>query len=216
MLYEIIKRGVDIAAGITGILVFGVPMVIIAIVSRIESPGPVIFSQTRVGRGGRHFKMYKFASMITRTEEEEKEFLEKWQKENPELWAKYKANNFKLEDDPRITRVGRFIRKSSLDELPQFLNVLRGEMSLVGPRAYKPDELKHHRGEDLNSREDVDALLTAKPGITGLWQVSGRSKIDFGDRVKLDAGYARRRSLQEDVKIILKTPLVVFKGGGAY
>lgn len=216
MLYEAIKRAIDIAAGITGILVFGIPMLVIAIANKLDSKGPAIFIQTRVGRGGRHFKMYKFASMITRTEEEEKEFLETWKEENPKLWAKYKANNFKLEDDPRITRVGKFVRKTSLDELPQFFNVLKGEMSLVGPRAYKPDELEHHRGEDLSSREDVDDLLTAKPGITGLWQVSGRSKIDFADRVKLDAGYARRRSLLEDIRIILKTPLVVFKGGGAY
>lgn len=214
--YAIAKRSIDVVAGVIGILVFGVPMLIAYVALKAEHPGPAVFVQKRVGREGKLFRMYKFASMITRTEEEEKEFFKKWQKENPELWERYKASNFKLENDPRITKLGKFIRRTSIDELPQFFNILKGEMSLVGPRAYKPDELKSYETGHPEVQKDVKVLTTVKPGLTGLWQVSGRSEVDFRDRVKLDAEYARRKSLLEDIKIIFKTPIAVFKKDGAY
>ena len=123
--YAIAKRSIDVVAGVIGILVFGVPMLIAYVALKAEHPGPAVFVQKRVGREGKLFRMYKFASMITRTEEEEKEFFKKWQKENPELWERYKASNFKLENDPRITKLGKFIRRTSIDELPQFFNILK-------------------------------------------------------------------------------------------
>ncbi len=214
--YAIVKRFMDIAVGIVGILVFGVPITIIYIALKFEHPGPALFIRERVGKDGKLFRMYKFASMITRTEEEDKEFIEKWKREDPELWEKYKANNFKLEDDPRVTRLGRFIRKYSLDEVPQFFNVLKGEMSFVGPRAYLPDELEDYVREHPEAKKDIELILTIKPGITGLWQVSGRSETSFSERIKLDVGYAGRKSILEDIRIILKTPIAVFNGKGAY
>ncbi|MEX2053406.1 MAG: sugar transferase, partial [Patescibacteria group bacterium] len=152
------------------------------------------------------------------TDEEEREFFIRLEKKDPRRVAIYKKNNFKFHDgeDPRITKVGRFIRRYSVDELPQFFNVLKGEMSLVGPRAYKPDELEYKLKEYPESKKDVETLLKVKPGITGVWQVSGRSELDFPQRAHLDAGYARRRSLVEDFKIILKTPWAMIAGKGAY
>jgi exopolysaccharide production protein ExoY len=205
--YTIVKRSVDILGALVGIVVFSPAFVFSAIAIGLDSPGPVIFIQTRVGRGGKRFGMYKFRSMLRNAEE----ILEK----DPELMARYKAGSFKLEDDPRITRVGRFMRKRSIDEVPQLFNILRGEMSLVGPRALKPDELEEQRKKFPDAAEDVALALTVKPGLTGLWQVSGRSDVAFRERVKLDAEYARRRSLWEDIKILVKTPWVVLKGKGA-
>ena len=216
MVYRIIKRLIDIVAGITGILVFGILMAAVYVALKLENSGPAVFVRVRLGRGGKRFRMYKFASMITRTEEEDKKFIERWKKEDPELWEKYKTNNFKLEDDPRITKLGKVIRKYSLDELLQFFNVLKGEMSLVGPRAYFPEELEEYVREHPRAKKDVDLILTVKPGITGVWQVSGRSNTSFENRIKIDVGYASRKSFLEDISIILKTPLAVFKGKGAY
>ena len=208
MSYERAKRAVDILGALAGLVVFSPIFLITALAVRFDSPGPLIFTQKRVGKGGKVFGMYKFKSMVNNAEE----LLQK----DPKLLEQYKKGSYKLEDDPRVTKVGRILRKTSMDELPQFLNILRGEMSLVGPRAFKPDELEEQQRKLPESRENVSAVLTAKPGLTGLWQVSGRSGIDFAERVKLDAEYARRRSLLEDIKIILKTPLVVIKGKGAY
>ena len=216
MFYRVVKRLMDIAAGILGILIFSIPMAVVYTALKLENPGPSVFVRVRLGRGGKRFRMYKFASMITRTEEEDKKFIERWKKEDPELWEKYKTNNFKLEDDPRITKLGKVIRKYSLDELPQFFNVLKGEMSLVGPRAYFPEELEEYVREHPRAKKNVDLILTVKPGITGVWQVSGRSNTSFENRIKIDVGYASRKSLLEDISIILKTPLAVFKGKGAY
>jgi len=214
--YQAVKRLIDIAAGILGIIVFGIPMVVVYTALKLENTGPSVFVRVRLGRGGKRFRMYKFASMITRTEEEDKKFIERWKKEDPELWEKYKINNFKLEDDPRITKLGKIIRKYSLDELPQFFNVLQGEMSLVGPRAYFPEEVEEYLREHPEAKKNVELILSVKPGITGVWQVSGRSNTSFEDRIKIDVGYASRKSLLEDLQILLKTPPAVFKGKGAY
>jgi len=215
--YAALKRLLDIASAVVGIVVFSIPMIVVYVINRLEAPGPAVFVQTRVGRDGKSFKMYKFASMITRTEEQERKFLKKLAREKPTLWERYKRNNFKtLEDDPRLTAFGKFLRKSSLDEVPQFFNVLRGEMSLVGPRAYKPDELKSYATEHPEFKGDIKNLLTVKPGITGPWQVSGRSNLPLSDRLKMDSSYAKRKSLLEDVKIIFKTPMTVLRRDGAY
>lgn len=211
-IYDFTKRFIDITGSVVGIVIFGIPMVLIALLIKTNSRGPAIFAQVRVGKGGGLFKMYKFRSMVDRAEE----VLKKWEKENPKLLAEYKANSFKLADDPRLTGIGKFLRKTSLDELPQLFNVLKSEMSLVGPRGYKPDELEHQAKVHPESKNDIDDLLAVKPGITGLWQVSGRSEVDFGERVKLDAQYARRKSIFEDFKIICRTPSAVLKGKGAY
>jgi undecaprenyl-phosphate galactose phosphotransferase len=131
------------------------------------------------------------------------------------LFEEYKKGSYKLRQDPRITRVGKFIRKHSLDEIPQLFNVIAGEMSIVGPRAYYPDELENQQKKYANTRELVKKVLSVKPGITGLWQVSGRSEINFDKRIKLDAKYVDSISLWNDLKIIFKTPWVMITGDGA-
>jgi undecaprenyl-phosphate galactose phosphotransferase len=132
-----------------------------------------------------------------------------------ELYSRYKKGSYKLRDDPRITKVGRFIRKYSLDELPQFLNVLEGQMSIVGPRAYYPDELEEQQKKYPYTRQAVKIVLSVKPGITGFWQVTGRSEINFDKRIQMDADYARRSSVFYDLWIILKTPWAMISGRGA-
>jgi exopolysaccharide production protein ExoY len=139
-------------------------------------------------------------------------------RENPKfakLYKDYKKGSYKLKDDPRITRVGHFIRKHSLDEIPQFFNILKGEMSLVGPRAYYPDELRDQQIRYPATRESVKIVLSVRPGVTGCWQVSGRSEINFDKRIKMDAQYVRTRSIIYDMKIILKTPGAMISGKGA-
>lgn len=216
--YSPLKRLIDIGGALFGILLFSPLMIGIWTARKLEGAKRVIFSQTRVGRDGKTFKFHKFSSMTTTTDEEEREFFIQLEKNDPRLLELYKYNDFKFKngDDPRITKVGKFIRRFSVDELPQFFNVLTGEMSLVGPRAYKPDELEYKLKEYLQTRKDVEALLKVKPGITGVWQVSGRSEVDFPKRAELDAGYARRRSILEDIRIIFKTPGAMIGGKGAY
>ncbi len=163
---------------------------------RLTSRGPVLFGQERVGLGGEHFTMYKFRTMHRDAEA----LLQR----DPALWNDYVANGYKVpaELDRRITPLGRFLRRSSLDELPQILNVLTGEMSLVGPRPVVPDEVD-------NYGEQQQVYLSVRPGITGAWQVNGRSTIDYPDRVDIDAEYVRRWSVWLDIKILVKTPIVV-------
>ena len=216
MAYEVIKRLIDIFAAVFGILLFSSVMIAIFIARKMEGTTHAIFSHPRAGKGGKPFNFHKFSSMTTTTAEEEREFFIQLEKDDPRLLEKYRSNNFKLDDDPRITKVGKFIRRFSVDELPQFFNVLKGEMSLVGPRAYKPDELEYKIKEYPQTKKDVETLLKVKPGITGVWQVSGRSELDFPKRAELDAGYARRHSILEDIKIILKTPWAMIAGKGAY
>ena len=131
------------------------------------------------------------------------------------LFNDYKKGSYKLKDDPRITKVGRFIRKFSLDELPQFFNVLDGQMSIVGPRAYYPDELQDQQKKYPHTKDAVKVVLSVKPGITGFWQVSGRSEINFDKRIQMDANYAKRRSIAYDFWIIFKTPWAMISGKGA-
>ena len=197
---RIAKRVMDIAGAVVGCII-SVPIIaIVAIPLKLESPGPLFFKQKRVGLNGRYFYIHKLRSMYMDAEERKKELMAK---------NEMSGFMFKMEDDPRVTKVGKFIRKTSIDELPQFFDVLRGDMSLVGTRPPTVDEYKQY--ESHHKRR-----LSMKPGITGLWQVSGRSNIeDFEEVVKLDVTYIDNWSIWEDVKILFKTVYVVFAGRGA-
>lgn len=196
----LIKRVMDIAGGLAGLLITLVFFPFVALAIKLDSSGPVLFSQIRIGRNGRRFKIYKFRSMYVDAEERKKE-LEK-QNEMQGLM-------FKMENDPRITKVGKFIRKTSIDELPQFYNVLKGDMSLVGTRPPTEDEFEKYN-------QYYRRRISMTPGLTGLWQVSGRSEIDdFDDVVKYDLEYIDGWSLTLDVKILFRTIWVVFAGKGS-
>ncbi len=195
-----IKRIIDIIGGFVGLILTGIITLFLAPAIKIDSPGPVFFSQVRVGKNGRRFKIYKFRSMYIDAEERKKE-----------LEAQNEMNGlmFKMENDPRVTKVGNFIRKTSLDEFPQFLNVVKGDMSLVGTRP--PTEAEFEKYNEHYRRR-----LSMTPGLTGLWQISGRSDIsDFDEVVRLDLKYIDNWSLTEDFRIILKTIGVVLFGKGA-
>lgn len=200
-IYEsFIKRTLDVAGGLVGTIISLPVIAITAIPLLIESPGPLIFKQQRVGKNGRIFNIYKLRSMYTDAEERKKELMD----EN-----KMEGLMFKMDNDPRITKIGRFIRKTSIDELPQFWNVLKGDMSLVGTRPPTVDEFEQY--ESHHKRR-----LSMRPGITGMWQVSGRSDIqDFEEVVKLDVEYIDNWSIWLDIKILFKTIGVVLKGSGA-
>ncbi|MDQ1143758.1 lipopolysaccharide/colanic/teichoic acid biosynthesis glycosyltransferase [Bacillus sp. SORGH_AS 510] len=199
--YLFTKRLVDIMGASCGIILLSFLFVVIGILIKIEDPkGKVFFSQKRVGFNGKEFKMYKFRSMVSNAEEKLSELL----KHNEISGAM-----FKMKADPRITKVGKFIRKTSIDELPQLFNVLKGEMSLVGPRPPLPREVA------LYSDYDKQRLMVT-PGCTGLWQVSGRNSVGFEDMVELDLEYIRKCSLYFDLKIILKTLLVLFGSRDAF
>ncbi len=206
-----LKRFIDITGSIFLLVLFFPISVAIAIAIKLDSKGPVFADvPERVGEGGRPFKMYKFRSMIQNAHQ-----LLRTDPKFKKLYEEYKKSSYKLKNDPRVTRVGRFIRKHSFDEIPQLINVLKGEMSLVGPRAYYPDELQEQQKKYPHTRKYVKKVLTVKPGITGLWQVSGRSEVNFDERIKIDAHYVENMSLWDDLKIILKTPWVMLTGKGA-
>ncbi len=209
-LYDFLKRILDIVGALVGLLIFSPIFAVAAVFIKLASPGGPIFADipSRVSRG-KEFKMYKFRSMIPNAHN--------WLLEHPEWHEKYKANNYKIspDEDPRFIKGAKFMRKYSIDELPQFLNVLFGDMSLVGPRAYYPFELKEQREKFPEAGPYIDEVFQIKPGITGVWQVSGRSSIGFLERIKMDAGYAKKRSILYDLLIILKTPLAVLAAKGA-
>ncbi|MHA7138182.1 sugar transferase [Rossellomorea arthrocnemi] len=194
----------DIMGAMVG-LVIVIPLFILISILYVsgESKGPVIFKQSRIGKNGKEFKIYKFRSMVLNAEGK--------LKSNKQLYEKYIQNNYKLEpnEDPRITNLGRFLRKTSLDEIPQLINVLKGEMSLVGPRPVVTEELREY-GEKVNQ------FLAVKPGLTGFWQVSGRSNVGYPERVDLELHYVYNQSLLFDIKIILLTVWMVLLKKGAY
>lgn len=197
---KVLKRLADMVAGLLGTLATGVLFIILAPIIYIQSPGPIFFKQTRMGKNGRRFKMYKFRSMYMDAEERKKELAEQ---------NKMSGLMFKVDNDPRITPVGRFIRKTSLDEFPQFFNILKGDMSLVGTRPPTEDEYEQYEMRHKSR-------LAIKPGLTGMWQVSGRSDItDFEEVVRLDNEYIRDFSLRLDIKIIWKTVSVVLRRKGS-
>ncbi len=211
MLYDASKRLLDIIISVVALVIFSPIILVAAIAIKLNSEGPFLAdTPPRIGKGGRSFRMYKFRSMVANAHEilvNDPKFKD--------LLNDYKKGGYKLKDDPRITTVGKFIRKYSIDEIPQFLNVLKGEMSVVGPRAYYPDELRDQQKKYPYTRDAVKVVLSVKPGITGVWQVTGRSQINFDKRIQLDASYAKKRSIIYDLYLILKTPDAVFSGKGA-
>jgi lipopolysaccharide/colanic/teichoic acid biosynthesis glycosyltransferase len=209
--YVLLKRAIDLVGATCLSLLFLPISILTAIAIKLDSPGP-LFADTpeRVGKKGTTFKMFKFRSMI--------ENAHTILREDPkyrELYKQYKNDSYKLFKDPRVTRVGRFIRKHSLDEIPQIINVFKGDMSLVGPRAYYPDELRDQQKKYPNTKDLVKEVLSIKPGITGVWQVSGRSEVNFDKRIAIDAAYARKHSILYDILILLRTPIAMITGKGA-
>ncbi len=198
------KRTIDIIASIFGIIAL-LPLTICVYIANLicKDRGPVFYTQNRIGHNGKIFKMYKYRSMIVGADDK----LEKYLEENEEARKEFKQYK-KLKDDPRVTKVGKFIRKTSIDEFPQFINVLKGEMSLVGPRPYLEKER-----EDMNGYYQY--IVTCKPGLTGLWQVSGRNDCTFDERIDLDMEYYNNHNLKMDVKIIFKTVEKILKKEGA-
>lgn len=206
------KRLMDIIGSIVGLILCLPVLVIIALAIRVTSKGPVLFRQVRLGQYGKKFTFLKFRSMYVNSDQKiHEEYVKRFivGASGTEQTAGHQQKLYKLTADPRITPVGRFLRNTSLDELPQFLNVLRGEMSLVGPR---PPVIYEFARYDLWHKQRLSAV---KPGITGLWQVDGRSRVKFDDMVRLDIRYARSWSLWLDVKILLQTPRAVVSGNGA-
>ena len=199
---QIIKRMMDVIGGLFGIVLFSPVMLVTALLIRLDSPGPVIFRQTRIGKNGREFQIYKFRSMYVDAEEKKAELLSQNEIAGGVM--------FKLKEDPRITRVGKVIRKLSIDELPQFFNVLGGSMSLVGTRPPTPDEVEKYGTRQWRR-------ISIKPGLTGMWQVNGRSLVtDFERIVEMDVEYIDNWSLMEDIRILCKTVTVLLKHADAY
>ncbi|MED4313012.1 sugar transferase [Heyndrickxia coagulans] len=199
--YTILKRGMDIIGAITGLVFLSWLFLIVAVLIKLEDPkGSVFFKQIRVGKNGKEFYMYKFRSMVSDAEEKLKDLLK---------YNEIEGAMFKLKEDPRVTKIGKFIRKTSIDELPQLWNVLKGDMSLVGPRPPLSREVKEY------SQYDMQRLLVT-PGCTGLWQVSGRNNLNFEEMVDLDLQYIANLSIYLDIKILLKTVYILVVPKGAY
>lgn len=198
--YDFFKRALDIVCSLLAIILFSWLFIILFAVIRLTSKGPAIFVHKRVGKNGKEIGIYKFRSMVMNAEEMIKDFT-------PEQKAEFEKN-FKLENDPRITKVGKFIRKTSLDELPQLFNILKGDLSIVGPRPITEAET-----EFFGNYKDL--LLSVKPGLTGFWAASGRSNVAYSRRRAMEIYYVKNRSFLLDIKIIFKTVLSVFKSEGA-
>lgn len=198
--YDFVKRFADIICSAIAIILLSPFFIIISIAIKATSKGPVIFVHNRVGKNGKKIGIYKFRSMVMNAEE----LIEKFTPEQKEEFKK----NFKLKNDPRITKIGKFLRKTSLDELPQLFNILKGDLSIVGPRPIMEVETKIYG-------EYKDMLLSVKPGLTGFWAANGRSDTSYKRRRAMEIYYVKNRSLLFDIKIILKTAVSVFKGEGA-
>lgn len=198
--YEIFKRIIDIIGAGLGLILLSPIIAIVACAVKVTSKGPIFFSQKRVGKNGELFEMYKFRSMVVNAEE---------LKENLEDQNEMSGPMFKIKDDPRITKVGKFIRKTSIDELPQLWNILKGDMSLVGPRPSLPKEVEQFDNWMFKR-------LSVRPGLTCYWQVSGRNNIDFEDWMKLDVKYVEERNIWIDIKLIFKTIFVLFGDKNAH
>jgi len=215
MLYDFVKRIMDLISSIFLIILFSPIMLLTAIIIKITSPGPALVEKTnshmkRIGKNGKIFRLYKFRSMPVNAD-----YLLTRDPRFKKLYNQYKRSSFKLHEDPRVTKFGRFIRKYSIDEMPQLFNVLRGEMSLVGPRPYHAYEIQEQQGRYPGTHKFVVITQTVKPGITGQWQVTGRSNINFDKRIEMDALYATKKSLWMDIIIIFKTPIAMVGGVGA-
>ena len=198
--YDFIKRGLDIIIGSIGFIVCLPIFVIIAILIKLDSKGPVFFKHTRVGKKNKELKIYKFRTMVNNAEDLIKKFTPEQKKEFEE--------NFKLENDPRITKIGKILRKTSLDELPQIINILKGEMSIIGPRPIIQSELEKYGNNKIK-------FLSVSPGLTGYWAANGRSDVSYDERIAMELYYIENRSLMLDFKIFFKTIGSVFSGRGA-
>ena len=199
-LYEVIKRLMDITLSAIGLIILSPILLVVAILIKIDSKGPIFFKQKRVGLYGKEFDMYKFRSMVVNAEE----LKEKLEKQN-----EMSGPMFKIADDPRITKIGKFIRKTSIDELPQLWNVIKGDMSLVGPRPSLPKEVAQFEPW-------MEERFKVKPGLTCYWQVGGRNNIDFENWMKLDIKYVKERTLAIDIMLIFKTFFVLFGDKNAH
>lgn len=214
-MYEIIKRVIDIFGSVVAIIFFSPIMIATAIAIKLTSPGPILVEpenthMKRLGKNAKIFRLFKFRSMFV-SADSTLENDPKYRK----LYQEYKDSGFKLHKDPRVTKVGKFIRKYSVDETPQFFNVLKGDMSLVGPRPYHADELKKQQLKYPGTEKFVKEMHKVKPGITGYWQVEGRSDVAFDKRIEMDAYYARKKSIIFDILILLKTPWAMISAKGA-
>ena len=198
--YEFFKRAMDVLGSFISLTVLSPVWLVLTLIVKLDSPGPIVYRRRVLGRHGAQFDAFKFRTMYVNGDQ--------LLAAQPQLQAAL-IDQHKLKDDPRVTRSGRWLRKFSLDEVPQLINVLLGQMSLVGPRKITQPELDRYG-------TDAAELLTVKPGLTGLWQTSGRSDLSYADRVQLDLRYIRTRSIRIDLGLLLKTPVIVFKGRGAY
>lgn len=206
-----LKRIVDVFGAIFLLILFSPLALIILILIKLDSKGPIFADvPERIGENGKKFKMYKFRSMVNNAH-----YALRTDPRLKKLFDEYKRSSYKLKKDPRVTKVGKYIRRHSFDEIPQLLNVLKGEMSIVGPRAYYPDELENQLRKYPHTKKLVNEVLSVKPGVTGLWQVTGRSEINFDKRIMIDANYVKNVSLWNDIKIMLLTPVVMVSGKGA-
>ena len=200
LVYNFFKRSFDIISASIGILFLLPLFIVLAILVKLDSKGPIFFSHKRIGKNGKIIGIYKFRSMVSNSEEIFKNFTEEQKKEF--------EKNFKLDDDPRITKIGGFLRKTSLDELPQLLNIIKGDMSVVGPRPIVKAEVEKYG-------VCADKLFSVKPGLTGFWQANGRSDTTYEERVQMDMYYIDNRSFLLDIRIILKTVISVIRKEGA-
>ena len=216
MFNQIAKTTIDLLGATILLIIFSPVLIITAIAIKLTSPGPVFVEKTnahmkRMGKEGKIFRLYKFRSMPPKAD-----VLEKT---NPKYRAayieKHTGGSYKSKNDPRVTPIGRFIRKHSIDEIPQLFNVILGEMSIVGPRPYLPEEIEEQQAKFPGTEVYVKEMQQVKPGITGFWQVSGRSEISFDKRIEMDAYYARKKSIILDLLILLKTPWAMVTGKGA-
>lgn len=198
--YDFVKRGIDVVLALIGLLICMPIFVVIAILIKLDSRGPIFFKHKRIGKNGKKLEIYKFRTMVQNAEDAIKNFTEEQKKE-------FEAN-FKLENDPRVTRVGKILRKTSLDELPQILNILKGEMSIIGPRPIVKNELEKYG-------QNKGKFLSVAPGLTGYWAANGRSDVSYEERMALELYYVDNRSLLLDLKIFLKTIGSVLRGRGA-
>lgn len=197
--YDVEKRALDIVVAIGLIIVFFPIWIIVPILIYFDSGWPVLFRHRRVGKDGHEFYLYKFRSMV-------KDADDILHNRDKELLAKFKQGDWKLRDDPRITKLGKVLRSLTIDEFPQLYNVLKGDMSMIGPRAYVKKELEEQSLKYPETKKYINLILSMKPGITGPWQTSGRNEVPFAVRAKMDAEYAKHRSIANDINILVKTP----------
>ena len=199
MLYEYQKRILDLVVALVLMIIFLPFWFVVPVLVFVDSGWPLLFKHRRVGKDGRAFYLYKFRSMV-------KDADDILHKQDKKLLAEFRNGDWKIKNDPRITKLGKVLRSLTIDEFPQLFNVLKGEMSMIGPRAYVEKELAEQTQRYPETKAYIPAILSVKPGITGPWQVSGRNEDPFPIRAKMDAEYARQRSILNDLKILLRTP----------